>query len=212
MEEDIEYFIKSHTLVVFKIGNGDGPYKLSTPSPIINVAALKQAPKDITSPPAFKDTAPPPTLKATDYQNGYNLAKEYQKGKVQDYRLVIELYILSPSNRDKFLTGFQTAYAEANDSAKGEKNVNLLKQSISGGFYEHAFESGKKHANNQVTDAFIQTAIKRSIGLGGFELGWKAGYIEGLVQEIGKKSKDDKKKLYIEAEMKYNAIRRSLGP
>jgi hypothetical protein len=184
VNEDIECIIEPRSFIVFEIGLGVGPYKLLSHPSSINVP---------------------------NYQNGYKRGREHRRGEVRDYRLVIELYPMSPSNRDKFLMGFQAAYIEANDSLQSEKYVNIMKQSLSGEVYEQAFETAKKHVNNQVTDAFIQTAINRSIGLGGFELGWKAGYIEGFVQEMSKKRASDKEALYIEAETKYDALRKSLG-
>jgi len=129
---------------------------------------------------------------------------------VRDYRLVIELQALSPSNRDKFLLGFQAAYIQANDRAMGDKYVDILEQSLAGGVYEQSFELGKKHVNSQVTDAFIRATISRSVGLGGFELGWKAGYIEGFVQEMYKKRDGDRESLYQEAEKMYNSFRSAL--
>lgn len=93
--------------------------------------------------------------------------------------------------------------------ARGEKYAETLKQAISGEVYEQAFEIGKKHANKQVTDELVQSTISRSLGLGGFELGWKAGYIDGVVQEEMKKKKDvDKENLYIEAETTYNFLKK----
>jgi len=46
--------------------------------------------------------------------------------------------------------------------------------------------------------------------LGGFELGWNAGYIEGLVQEMFKKTDGDKENLYQEAEIMYNSLKSAL--
>jgi len=117
---------------------------------------------------------------------------------------------LSGPNRNEFLRGFNEAYAEANDSARGKKLVVFLKQSLKGGIYEQAFEIGKKHVNSQITDSFIQTVISRTLGLGGFELGWKAGCIEGLVQEMFKKTDGDKENLYQEAEITYNSLKSAL--
>jgi hypothetical protein len=82
-----------------------------------------------------------------------------------------------------------------------------LEQSITGGIYEQAFELGRRHANNQATDSLIQTTISRSLGLGGFELGWKAGYIEGFVQGRIKSGIHDKETLYQQAEAKYNGLK-----
>jgi hypothetical protein len=178
--EDLEFVIDPHTFVAFEVGQGVGPYKmLSIPVPPV----------------------------ASDYQKGYNLALQYQSGAVRDYRLVTELYPLSPSNRDKFLLGFQAAYIQANDRARGDKYIEILKQAITDTVYEQAFNIGKQHANKEATDESVQTTLKRSIGLGGFELGWKAGYIEGFVQEMLKKTGGDKENLYQQADEKYNLLR-----
>ena len=183
VDEDVEYIIEPRAFVVFGVGQGAGPYKMpSAPSP----------------------------AEESDYQKGFERGREYRNGEVRDYRLVIELYPLSQPNRDKFLLGFNGAYVQANDRAQGEKYVNILNQSLAGGVYEQAFELGQKHANSQVTDAFIQTTISRSLGLGGFELGWKAGYIEGFTQEMSKKKDGDKENLYREAETQYNSLRSAL--
>jgi len=183
VKEDFEYIIEPRAFVVFKVGQGRGPYKMPS--------------------------APPPP-DVPDYQKGYKRAWQYRSGEVRDYRLVIELQALSPSNRDKFLLGFQAAYIQANDRAMGDKYVDILEQSLAGGVYEQSFELGKKHVNSQVTDAFIRATISRSVGLGGFELGWKAGYIEGFVQEMYKKRDGDRESLYQEAEKMYNSFRSAL--
>ncbi len=189
VEEDSEYIIEPRTFVVFEIGQGAGPYEIpSPPSPL--------------SPPSPPD--------GSNYQKGYKRAMEYRNEQIQDYRIVIELHFLSDSNRNEFLRGFNEAYAEANDGARGKKLVVFLKQSVKGGIYEQAFEIGKKHVNSQITDSFIQSMISRSVGLGGFELGWKAGYIEGCVQEMFKKKGGDKEDLYQKAEMIYNSLKSAL--
>lgn len=182
-DKDFKYIIEPRTFVVFEVGQGAGPYKMPSSQPSSNVP---------------------------NYKKGHKRAQEYRDGQVRDYRLVIELYLLSPTNRDKFLLGFQAAYVQANDRAEGQKYVNILKQSLAGGVYEQAFEIGKKHANRQITDALIQTTIGRSLELGGFELGWKAGYIEGFVQQMSKKKDGDKESLYHEAETMYNSLRSAL--
>ncbi|MFB0524510.1 MAG: hypothetical protein ACETVZ_03150 [Phycisphaerae bacterium] len=186
VEEDSEYIIEPRTSVVFEVGQGAGPYKIPS------LPSVPSAPDD------------------SYYQKGHKRAQEYRNGQVRDYRIVIELRLLSDSNRNEFLRGFNEAYAEANDSARGKKLVVFLKQSLEGGIYEQAFEIGKKHINSQITDSFIQTVISRSLGLGGFELGWKAGYIEGCVQEIFKKKGGDKEDLYQKAEMIYNSLKSAL--
>jgi len=186
VEEDSEYIIEPRTFVVFEVGQGAGPYKIPS------LPSVPSAPDDSYS------------------QKGHKRAQEYRNGQVRDYRIVIELRLLSDSNRNEFLQGFNEAYAEANDSARGKKLVVFLKQSLEGGIYEQAFEIGKKHINSQITDSFIQTVIGRSLGLGGFELGWKAGYIEGCVQEIFKKKGGDKEDLYQKAEMIYNSLKSAL--
>lgn len=180
IEEDFEYIIEPRTFVVFEFGQGAGPYKM------------------------------PPPLDHSNYQKGYKRAMEYRNEEVQDYRIVIELYHLSGPNRDEFLRGFNEAYAEANDSVRGKKLVVFLKQSVKGGVYEQAFEQSRKHVNSQVIDSDIKTMIGRSLGLGGFELGWKAGYIEGCVQEMFKKKGGDKEDLYQEAETIYNSLKSAL--
>jgi len=195
VEEDSEYIIEPRTFVVFEIGQGAGPYEIqSPPSPL--------SPPSPISPPSPPDDS--------YYKKGYERAMEYRNEKIQDYRIVMELHFLSDSNRNEFLRGFNEAYAEANDSARGKKLVVFLKQSLEGGIYEQAFEIGKKHVNSQITDSFIQTVIRRSLGLGGFELGWKAGYIEGCVQEIFKKKGGDKEDLYKKAEVIYNSLKSAL--
>ena len=181
VEEDFEYIIEPRTFVVFEVGQGAGPYKMPSVQP---------------------------TPKVPYFQKGHKRAMEYRNEEIRDYRIVIELYHLSGPNRDEFLRGFNEAYAEANDSARGKKLVVFLKQSLK--IYEQAFEIGKKHVNKQVTDSFIKTVISRSLGLGGFELGWKAGYIEGCVQEIFKKKGGDKEDLYQKAEMIYNSLKSAL--
>ncbi|MFQ6036527.1 MAG: hypothetical protein ACE5NM_11880 [Sedimentisphaerales bacterium] len=186
VEQDSEYIIEPHTFVVFEVGQGAGPYKIPS------VPSVPSAP-DVSY-----------------YQRGYKRAMEYRNEQIQDYRIVIELRLLSEVNRNEFLRGFDEAYAEANDSARGKKLVFFLKQSVRGGVYEQAFEIGKKHVNSQITDSFIQTMIRRSLGLGGFELGWKAGYIEGCVQEIFKKKGGNKKDLYQKAEIIYNSFKNAL--
>jgi len=183
VEEDFEYIIEPRTFVVFEVGQGAGPYKMPS----------VQRPSDFAH-----------------FQKGHKCAQEYRNGQVQDYRIVIELHYLSPLNRDEFLLGFLQAYVQANDMTSGEKYVNILKQSLAGGVYEQAFELGKKHVNKQVTDAFIQTTINRSLGLGGFELGWKAGYIEGRVQQMSQKTGGDKERLYQEAQIMYNSLKNAL--
>jgi len=183
VQEDFEYIIEPRAFVVFKVGQGAGPYKMPSVQPLSDVA---------------------------HFQEGHKRAQEYRNGQVQDYRIVIELHQLSGPNREEFLLGFLQAYVQANDSAQGQKYVNILEQSLAGGVYEQAFQLGNKHANKQVTDAFIQTTINRSLGLGGFELGWKAGYIEGLVQEMSKKTGGDKENLYQKAEIRYNSLKSAL--
>lgn len=183
IEEGIEYVIEPRTLVVFEVGKGAGPYKIQAAQP----------PSD-----------------ATIYQEGHKRALEYRNGQVRDYRLVIELHLLPPSNRDEFLQGFNQGYQEADNSELGKKYVEILAQALSGGVYEQAFQMGQYHANGEVTDALVQGMINRSLGLGSFELGWKAGYIEGFIQEMFKKMDGDKESLYQEAETKYNSLKKAL--
>ncbi len=183
--DDIEAFKidKNGLAIAFSVGKGAGPYKM--PSPHEPITAAKPQKKD-------------------------KYTQKYQNEELGDYRLVIELYPLSPSNRDKFLQGFKTAYIQTNEDTLGENYVNILKQSLAGGVYEQAFELGKRHAKSQVTDELVQTTIGRSLGLGGFELGWKAGYIEGFVQGRFETGPHDKETLYQKAEAMYNALRAAL--
>jgi len=183
VEEGIEFIIEPRTFVVFEVGKGAGPYKIQS-----------------TQPPSD----------ASIYQRGHKRALEYRNGQVRDYRLVIEIHLLPPSNRDEFLQGFNQGYHETDNSELGKKYVGVLEQALSGGVYEQAFQMGQKHANNQVTDELVQAMINRSLGLGGFELGWKAGYIEGFVQEMFKKKGGDKEDLYQEAETIYNSLKNAL--
>lgn len=185
VEEDYEYIVEPRSSVAFEVGLGDGPYKLP------NLPSSR-------------------TTDTSNYQKGYRRALECRNGEVRDFRIAIDLYHLSPAERNKFLMGFRGAYIKANDMARGEKNTEILKQSISGKVYEQALEIGKKHAKKEVTDEFVQSTIGRSLGLGGFELGWKAGYIDGSVQEEMSKKKDvDKENLYQEAETSYNLLKKA---
>jgi hypothetical protein len=181
--EGSEYIIEPRALVAFEVGQGYGPYKV-------------------------QDTKPPSV--AAIYQSGLKHALEYSNGQVRDYRLVIELHLLSPLNREEFLQGFNQGYKEADNRELGKKYVDILEQALSGGVYEQAFQIGQSHADGQITDALVQAMINRSLGLGGFELGWKAGYIEGFVQGMFKKSDSDKESLYQEAETMYNSLKKTL--
>lgn len=183
VEEGSEYIIEPRTLVAFEVGKGAGPYKIQA-----------------TKPPSD----------AAIYQRGLKRALEYSNGQVRDYRLVIELHLLPPSSREEFLQGFNQEYQEAEDSELGKKYVEILEQALSGGVYEQAFHIGQNHANSQVTDTLVQGMVNRSLGWGGFELGWKAGYIEGFVQEMFKKTDGDKDSLYQEAEKMYNSLKKGL--
>lgn len=158
-------------------------------------------------------------IENVEYKKGLNLAREYQNGTIKDYRIVIKLHSLSPPGQEEFLRGFMSAYVEANKSALGEKYVGILRASLAGDQYDQAFEQGKKHVNNQVTDTQIQTLIRRSLGISGsVALGWKAGYIEGFNQEKLQKALSEKPKIkhkeknyYQQAQAMYDALRAATG-
>ena len=207
VQYDLEYIIEPRTFVVFEVGRGDGPYKMQTGLPASVETPL---PESLETPLPESLETPLPTPDKSYYTKGHKSATEYRNGKIRDFHIVVELHSLSPTNQDEFLQGFHDAYAEENDSARGKKYMVFLKQSLQGDIYGQAFEQGRKHVNEQVADSFIKTTIHRSLGLGGFELGWKAGYIEGFVEEMFKKKGGDRESLYQMAENKYNLLKRSL--
>lgn len=82
VEEDYEYFIEPRSSVAFEVGLGSGPYKLP----------------------------PSQAIDSSNYQKGYKRALECRNGEVRDFRIAIDLYHLSPAERNKFLMGFRRIY------------------------------------------------------------------------------------------------------
>lgn len=144
------------------------------------------------------------------YLKGRELGSLHRSGQLRTYRLLIVLFELySPPSetydhdRDEFLRGFRTAYAEAKGDAElASRVVDVLKQSMStaSGRYREALAYGKRHVNNDVTDAEIERFIRLTINEPGCELGVKAGYIEGIVQGH---PKPDQESSYENAELMY---------
>ena len=135
------------------------------------------------------------------YEQGQKCGLKFRNDQLRAYRVVIELH--SSSDRNKFLRGFKGAYTKASDTGLGEEWGEVLKESVEGGIYEQAFEQGEKHVRGQVSNAQIQTFIRRTIGLArSFELGWKAGYIDGFIQ-----GKSEPGSFYEQAETMYRMCR-----
>jgi len=148
------------------------------------------------------------------YKRGHALAESYGAGQIKDYMFVIELYALSETDKENFLQGFEAVYAQAGEAEKGQDYAQVLRQSISGDSFQQGFEQGRKHVNNEVTDAQIQTLIGRSIGVSRpITLGWKAGYIKGYtkMELLGKPPTENLQVAYREGQAMYDALRAVIG-
>lgn len=140
-------------------------------------------------------------------EEGRALAQQYRDRALRAYRLVIALRALTVSDRQAFLRGFESAYAEAGDGATGQEHVGILRQALECAMYEQGFEQGRLHVDGQVTNSKVQTVIRRTRVLSrGCVLGWKAGYIDGFVRAMLAKAGDDEEGLYRQAETMYNVL------
>ncbi len=146
-------------------------------------------------------------------QEGHQSGLGYRTREVPAYELVIMLHPLSEQGRVNFLLGFSNAYDEAHDGQLGQEYVNVLSQSLVGGFYERGIEQGRKYVNGHATDTGIQELISISVGLSqGSSLDWRAGDIVGFAEEMARQKPEFAKEHYYgQAETKYNALRGALG-
>ncbi|MHC4165760.1 MAG: hypothetical protein ACYSWQ_02255 [Planctomycetota bacterium] len=141
-------------------------------------------------------------------REGYERGSEYRNRQTRVYRLVAALNAMERSDRNEFLRGFKTAYRAAGDARRGEEYAKILKGAVESGTYGHSFAQGQGHVDGRVTDAQIQTMIRKSFGQNrGFALAWRAGYIEGFVDEMSKRdARYGEEGLYDQAEKMYHAL------
>lgn len=146
-------------------------------------------------------------------QKGQTAAKGLRNGELADFELVFLYQELDEGEYTCFADGFTQIYAESNEQQLASKYLDLISDSIKGDHFKTAFELGRRHALEDVTDSQVQSNIRGSVGLSGsITLGWKAGYIKGYA-ESKKKGDDpaDKKKSYKQAKSMYDALRAASG-
>jgi hypothetical protein len=150
---------------------------------------------------------------------GQEWGTRYLNKAVNDYDVVLALYLLDSEGRAFFLDGFGEVYTTAGKETQGKTYCKVLDESVSGNQYETAKERGRKHARQAITNEQIQGVIQSSLGVSkGVALGWKAGYIKGFsAQRIALRaaggSLDEKlmQAAYEEAASTYYALRAAAG-
>lgn len=158
---DHEYMLNPKTTIVNSKGAGKGPYRM-------------------TVDPVFIE--------------GREAGRMHVDGHLRTYRLVVDLRakqqkeLWSSSEVDAFLAGFTAAYKDRDMGPRGEKYAEVVRASLADRAYEQGFQEGRRHVDNQVSDAYIQGLIGRNISLGSTALAWKAGYIEGFAEQIQQKN------------------------
>lgn len=143
---------------------------------------------------------------------GYESALNYRTGDLPSYRIVVAMSQLSEHEKNEFLEGFETAYADADESRKGKEYSTILRQSLEGGFFAEAIVQGQRYFRGETTDVRVQELISGSVGLSRSSgLAWKAGYIVGFAREMAKQRAGFEERYYRQGETKYNALRGPLG-
>jgi len=142
------------------------------------------------------------------YLEGRRLAVRYRSKELPGYRLAIALRRWSlRDHREEFLRGFAQAYADASDAALGQEYADILRESTECGTFEPAFQEGRRHVGDEVSNAHVQRMIRRNHSRSrGCDLGWKAGYIQGFVEAMSAKTGSNREALYQQAETMYNVL------
>jgi len=158
-------------------------------------------------PPQRTDSAPLP-----EFAMGKADAAAYLQHTVRLYRLVIKLQAMKQSAQEAYVRGFQETFLAAGKKNRGGQIGEVLLKAARGHDFAAAKGLGQRHVRGEVTNARIQSLIHGSLNRGpSVELSWKAGYIEGFRQALGKERLGaDEEKLYDEAQAVYDALRSSL--
>jgi hypothetical protein len=187
ISESTQYTIDPDAKIVRAKGQGAGPYDVAVQS-----GAAASSPS----------------------QEGLRLAREHLVGAVPTYRLVITLRDnrLSATDREAFFKSFLSVYQDANDIVEGRKYADVLRDATLGSTFEQGRQDGIRHANNQISDSFVQTLIANTGGSGATALAWKAGYIDGFSGAlVTRNAAVGHENALSQAETMYNSLKRGMG-